>query len=550
MRKKKARPIIDTYGVFRACQRVAQTDGLQLKMDDKCKVPWTDMKTGLVTVPTLSAYSTPDQVTIWRGSVYHECGHHSPEVKDIGDLIESKEIGMDSYFGKVINIIEDIRNEKNNLGVYPGRDSALSEANELIITEACDNMEKNGVPEQLQDLLDVQALALLERADWQPHLAVGAPRFAKLASPNLEKLKTLIPDIKSMVTAQDVYEIARKICEHTDKDPDEEEKKAKEVYCKSKPKAGKSKEGEGESTDVSYKDILLHPHSDKTEAAGKGGTIRYDHDWGSYEFKPWDKRVEIVQEAAPSIRARISKAYSHGTKLSHRVKRLFQSQSQERRAYYKKSGRLSAKDLYRVPAGDTDVFWQTSTRLSAKGTAIFLLTDASGSMSGTKFDTTAAAVALMNDALSPLKPALKIATFTEGTEIKGVEHHRMKDWRETVTADTIMKRYSNYTSHCIQNSDGESILWAGHELAARPEKRKILIVLSDGLPETDAPGDAAQFTLDAVNHISKYVECYGLGIEDESVKHFYPTWAVVHNVRELEDKLLGLIKDIMGGSRG
>lgn len=544
---KKPVPIVDTYGIYKAVQRVADVNGLQLKIDYECQVPYTDMGTKEVVVPALSAYSTPNEVTSWRAIAYHECGHHSPEVIDIYDLMKDKGINMSSTFGKVLNIVEDIRNEKNRLGDYPGRDLALSEGNEIVCKQIIEKFEKGGtIDPALQDLFDAQVMSMLERSDWQPHVATVASKLEKYASPKIEKLKGLIPEVKAMVTAEDVYNVTRKIIEDLGMDPEEEEEKAREGSGEGEE--GKEEESEGDGKDdgdISYEDILMHPHTGKKHDKPSGGSIKYDHEWGRSEFKPWTYRSEIVEKPASTVKGDIQEAYDKGSKLSHKAKKLFQSESQTRRTYYKKSGRLSAKDLYRIPNGDIDVFWKNENRISVEGTAIFLLTDASGSMRHGKFEVTAAATALMADALLPLKPALKIATFTEGSEIKGVEHHMMKNWTEKCTPETILKRYSNYYSRCIQNSDGESVLWAASELYARPEKRKILIVMSDGLPETDAPGDAAYFTKCAVAEVSKRIECYGLGIMDDSVRQFYPEYTVVKKLDQLEEKLLEVIKSKM-----
>ena len=36
-----------------------------------------------------------------------------------------------------------------------------------------------------------------------------------------------------------------------------------------------------------------------------------------------------------------------------------------------------------------------------------------------------------------------------------------------------------------ENIDGEALLWAHHRLMARPEQRRILMVISDGAPVDD-----------------------------------------------------------------
>lgn len=85
------------------------------------------------------------------------------------------------------------------------------------------------------------------------------------------------------------------------------------------------------------------------------------------------------------------------------------------------------------------------------------------------------------------------------------------------------------------NSDGEAVLLAYHRLAERKEERRILMTLSDGYPafQTQA-GMATQHLRDVVNFVTgQGVECVGIGIASEAVKHFYPKYAVVHRLDDL-----------------
>jgi cobaltochelatase CobT len=55
------------------------------------------------------------------------------------------------------------------------------------------------------------------------------------------------------------------------------------------------------------------------------------------------------------------------------------------------------------------------------------------------------------------------------------------------------------------NVDGESVAWAARRLAARPEKRKILVVISDGRPATMAAGKSFHETWRILQDHLRYV---------------------------------------------
>lgn len=78
------------------------------------------------------------------------------------------------------------------------------------------------------------------------------------------------------------------------------------------------------------------------------------------------------------------------------------------------------------------------------------------------------------------------------------------------------------------NSDGESIIWAATRLLPRDEDRKIMIIISDGLPWA---GDAAlqsKFLKWAVHRIEiAGIRIGGLGLGDEGVKHYYRVHEII-----------------------
>jgi cobalamin biosynthesis protein CobT len=84
---------------------------------------------------------------------------------------------------------------------------------------------------------------------------------------------------------------------------------------------------------------------------------------------------------------------------------------------------------------------------------------------------------------------------------------------------------------------------AFRDIMARKEKRKILVVLSDGMPCSDRAGSTDKYLKDAVKYVeSSPVELYAIGIESRSVKHFYSNFEVLSRVSDLEPCLLNLVK--------
>ncbi len=91
------------------------------------------------------------------------------------------------------------------------------------------------------------------------------------------------------------------------------------------------------------------------------------------------------------------------------------------------------------------------------------------------------------------------------------------------------------------NYDGESLLLAARRLAAasRPGERRILLVLSDGLPAGTVTAHPLwsrqqEHLHTAVRQVrAAGIELFGIGIESDSVRRYYPEHVVVTSAADL-----------------
>lgn len=233
------------------------------------------------------------------------------------------------------------------------------------------------------------------------------------------------------------------------------------------------------------------------------------------------------------------------------MRRLLQVKAAKHYTHGHKSGKLAASRLWRVglppiDGGDWNsrVFKVKSSETDLLNTAVLFLVDWSGSMSGTKSQYAAKASALVNDAFgNVLHVPLCIVAFSSNgeTPVLGI----MKGFNERVSADSMAERFHDFLGHMSGNNDADSLLWAYRHILERPEKRKIIIVASDGSP-ADGIGDPFHALKTVTQDILKsgIVDLYGLGIMDENVKHFYPKHKIIRRADELENALV----DLMGNA--
>ena len=172
-----------------------------------------------------------------------------------------------------------------------------------------------------------------------------------------------------------------------------------------------------------------------------------------------------------------------GTKFRKDVEKIFLNKEGFTRKN-KRQGLLDTNALWRMNSGDTDVFIKKGNPKESDF-VISLLSDNSGSMSerlddgNTKAHHAKNACVILEEGLKGIVP-LRITQFdTDGGFNQNIRHNVIRDF-----GDKDMKNYSEgrIDNIGLGNGDGYSIKVAHRELMKRPERQKVLFILSDGLP--------------------------------------------------------------------
>jgi hypothetical protein len=168
-------------------------------------------------------------------------------------------------------------------------------------------------------------------------------------------------------------------------------------------------------------------------------------------------------------------------RLHQRLDRILREQRV--RTANQRKGSLSQKALWKAEVNDPDIFQRKSPPTKYES-AFYLLVDRSGSMGtgcgngNSKLFTALLTAAVIEEALKGLAYT-KVAAFDGGPE--NVEHVIIKDFSQKESGcrcfDALDQVFAGNG-----NKDGYSIRTAAMELEKRSEARRVLIVLSDGLP--------------------------------------------------------------------
>lgn len=191
------------------------------------------------------------------------------------------------------------------------------------------------------------------------------------------------------------------------------------------------------------------------------------------------------------------------------------------------------------------------TKMDTTNVAVSLVIDCSGSMGGNKIEVARQTALALGESLKNLGITNEIVGFNTNDYVS------MSRDAKSLTADQIARfnRFGTGLNHMIFksfespnlsgicraesggcNADGESITWAAKRLAERKEKRKIMIVLSDGQPSYGGAnhevlaGDLKR----VIKLMSKAdIEPIGIGICTDDPKLFYDDYVVVNDVSKL-----------------
>lgn len=221
----------------------------------------------------------------------------------------------------------------------------------------------------------------------------------------------------------------------------------------------------------------------------------------------------------------------------------------------REEGDIDCDTLATVPTGNRRIYRQ-EIEGDVVDTAWMLLIDLSGSMGSNDYGHTCSyytqrmAIGL-SEALDDLGIPFAVWGFYNpydyhDHEVSRLVTHEMKYNSSMRTERLQILAFKNfnekYRKVCARfgsitgydnNTDGDAVLWAAKELALRPEKRKILSVLSDGEPaggNVDYP-ILEKHLKEVVKMITKTgIEVLGVGANTRSVERFYNASTGAKNV--------------------
>ncbi|MEM7273632.1 MAG: cobalt chelatase [Actinomycetota bacterium] len=232
------------------------------------------------------------------------------------------------------------------------------------------------------------------------------------------------------------------------------------------------------------------------------------------------------------------------SRLTQRLRTLFATWREDGWSTAEEDGALDPTRLAQIVADPTNPLVNRRPRPQPTGdAAVTFLIDTSGSMKRQRYESVAVLVDTLVRALEPAGAVTEVLGFSTGAWAGG---RAVEDWRAAGApaapgrlaelAHIVYKEFDQTwrqarfglaamlrTDHYREGVDGEALLWANRRLVSRPERRRILVVISDGHPMEAATTNHNRdgFLADHLRAVAARIEADGavalgaIGIEQE-----------------------------------
>lgn len=212
-------------------------------------------------------------------------------------------------------------------------------------------------------------------------------------------------------------------------------------------------------------------------------------------------------------------------------------------SHFKMTGKLDMSTIYKK--GNYKVFKKKNEPAPTADLVFEILVDNSGSMHGTKAKIAGEALIVFCEALNRLHIPFSVDCFTEANHAITIS---LKDFNEsyekTKTNMTLMTEQFNVDKlgTWCGNYDEINLRYVADELALRPEKDKVIVVISDGA----TCGDFNTLKKVAENIEADGITILGIGIYDDNVSRIYKNNTILRTSEDLEGLSQFLNKYLIG----
>ena len=510
-------------------------------------------------IPTANPDDPHYQQIAW-GYLAHEAAHIRHTNFDMVQKASSKPIRK-----ALLNIIEDVRIENELAKDYPGTRRSISQVIEYMV-----DTQQMSVPEQLEPASNLQAWLLFrlrchflgQKALTPLYQAVDErvrQLFPAAAMSRLSAMLTAVPSLGSTGEVLKLVDAIVAMLEEESRPPQDESDAdgGDDIGQDASNDSNNSSDSQTPETDSSATgDVAETGDSDHSDQADN---LRQALEASAAQFEPdtFAQVAEVLSEQAEGHQgvtplslpqaeqamlgdeAILTLSASESAQIRARLRGMVQS-SQDNRNHAKRQGlRVATHRLAASQAGESRLFIQRQPRI-APNAAVHLLVDISGSMGKPIGEGNRKYFHVANEA------ALALAMALEGIPgvVPAVSY--FPGIHQDVSIALLPKQSVRHRAACFDQKPrgctpmAQAMWFAANSLLAQKQKRKLMIVLTDGDPDDWAA------THDIVDRCRRSgFELLGIGIQTRSVEKFFPQSIVINDVKDLKRELFEVTQQLL-----
>ncbi len=559
--------LLDLAVLQNEIHRRAADAGLTCSFVDGLSAPHYDWAKKVIHVPRMRLPASTQDVDYLRGSIIHEIGHSNRI--DTLKRVEQAEIKQDKPFGRILNIVEDGAMERGIADTWYGDAMSLGTGHDIHVRKQLEqiaDLKAKGSEVKFDgDDVKTNAVYLLgeRHRNWdrwsagtRERLLHEVPKEAVELADSLDA-KGWGHKMAKARSTEDVFNVAKALYKELfpedDKDPESKESDQNgQGEAKGKPGESKGEKDKEKGKPLPPGEKHTTPWQMLTSDHANDGTpdpnAKVDYKDHHYR-RPTGPDGLLLPTKLYNPRSVGGVVPPKAPPMVGQLRILLQSEAKNKFEFGLTSGKLDPRKLAKlalpvVPGSDS---WRKVFKKRIPGrkinTAVQIMVDGSGSMGGHKN-------VIASDAADMLVQAfagpLRIKTAVHGFDAGHRENRiwKLKEFSENVQPGVVAARSRGVGF--AGNADGDAVMWALSNIIKRPEHRKIIIVLSDGMPTDGSfvvdPGSMLKYAIDAAR--KRGVQVYGIGIEDRSVKEFYgKDCRVIQKADELPKAILDTLKE-------
>lgn len=489
-------------------------------------------------------------------SVHRRAAPEGDAARAVFDAIEQarvESIGSRRMSGMAGNISAMLEDKYHRGGRYEEitdrADAPLEDALALMVRERLTGIKPPKAAEKLVDL-------------WREQIEAKAGADLDRLSKTIEDQRGFARTVRDLLASLDMADQSAQgdEAEEDDDNQDQSSEDQEQQEGESEQQSGQDRsevevsedateeleDGASEASDAPAGDWEEEDENSESEEAGEAPRPREAKNDGrqATDYKAYTQKFdEIVTaeelcdaEELTRLRAYLDKQLAHlqgvVARLANRLQRRLMAQQNRTWQFDLEEGAL---DPARLPRIILDPFQPLSFRQESdtnfRDTVVTLLIDNSGSMRGRPITVAATCADILARTLERCGVKVELLGFTTRAWKGGLSREswlqtgkmanpgRLNDLRHIIykAADAPWRRARKNLGLMMregllkENIDGEALDWAHKRLLARPEQRKILMVISDG-----APVDDSTLSVNAGNYLERHLRHVIAEIETRS----------------------------------